>query len=456
MPLPLPMPAGLSAPPNGRAEQAALLVNHGLAQERRGQSDAAERCYRQALQLDPGLYAAALNLGTLLTEQRRLDEAEQAYQRAIAIDPRAPAAWSSLGALLACLRRDADAQACLQQALARDPQHDAARFNLGYLWLRQGRLREGWLCHEVRDTQLMWAGRLPWPRWSGEPLAGLSLVIVCDAGLGDLLQMVRYAALLRRLGARRLALWGPQALCRLLSQDAGLDEVWPYEAGVTDQPGWDLWAPMMSLPHLCGTDWPTLPASLPYVQPRTDDVARRAAELAALAPAGVPRVGLVWRGNPRHENDAERSLPGLHALAGLGGAVADATVAFVSLQVGAGEAEALQPPAGLPLRTLPTPLRDMADTAAVVAGLDLVITVDTSVAHLAGALGKPVWVMLPHHKTDWRWLDARSDSPWYPGVMRLFRQPQRGDWAAVIRQVGTALQAWRATAARPAPPIAAG
>jgi hypothetical protein len=148
------------------------------------------------------------------------------------------------------------------------------------------------------------------------------------------------------------------------------------------------------------------------------------------------RVGLVWKGSPQFENDADRSLPALDLLAPLGSVPG---VNFVSLQKGAGEAEAARPPAGLEIVDLGSPVADFADTAAIVAGLDLVIAVDTAVAHLAGALGKPCWIMLPHYKTDWRWLEQRDDSPWYPRT-RLFRQPAMGDWRSVVAEIKTALE----------------
>jgi ADP-heptose:LPS heptosyltransferase len=200
--------------------------------------------------------------------------------------------------------------------------------------------------------------------------------------------------------------------------------------------GWDVWTPLMSLPHLCHLRPDTPPASGPYLRA---DVQRQAAwreRLQQEHPTEALRIGLVWRGNPQHENDAQRSLPHLRALA----ALADvAGIRCYSLQSGAGADDVDEAPPGLPLARLDAPLGDFAQTAALVTNLDLVIGVDTSVVHLAGALGVPVWVLLSQHKPDWRWLDGRSDSPWYPGVMRLFRQPAAGDWAGVMSEVVRAL-----------------
>jgi hypothetical protein len=165
----------------------------------------------------------------------------------------------------------------------------------------------------------------------------------------------------------------------------------------------------------------------------------RAEKWAQQLPKNRLRVGLVWKGNPLFENDADRSLSSLDILAPLGQV---SGVHFISLQKGAGEDEVMSPPHGLHLTHLGSQLTDFADTAAVVTNLDLVICVDTAIAHLAGALGKPCWVLLPDYKTDWRWMTDRTDSPWYPGTMRLFRQQATGDWSAVVAEVVAALDQW--------------
>ncbi len=193
---------------------------------------------------------------------------------------------------------------------------------------------------------------------------------------------------------------------------------------------------MLSIPYHCRTNAESIPATLPYLHADELQIACWAERLAGVAPNVSLRVGLAWKGNPHFENDAQRSLPSvatLRALSNLPG------VAFFSLQKRAGEREAIAPRAGLAIHDLAPDLHDFADTAAVIMNLDLVISVDTAIAHLAGALGKPCWVLLPDYKTDWRWLDARSDSPWYPGVMRLFRQPVTGGWDSVVLELRRAL-----------------
>ncbi|GAB3244776.1 tetratricopeptide repeat protein [Chitinimonas naiadis] len=415
---------------------AEIHANLALVFEQLGEPHAAERSYRRALVLDPRFASAHLNYGALLADQRRFAEARHHYERSLALRPESARAWSNMGVLLSCMRLDADAEACFSRALKLDPHYALARYNYSYLLLRQGRYAEGWGYFESRNWYAQLADWLPFPRWQGESLADKSLLLGCEAGQGDMIQFCRYASLLRARGVARIGLLCHPGLVRLLASLPGLDEV----IGV-DQPlpssGWDAWVPLMSLPGLCGSRLDTLPAPIPYLYA---DPAAQAGWAARLPQDGL-RVGVVWRGNPRFENDAERSLPALAVLAPLWRVPG---VHFISLQKGPGEVEANPPPAGQPLLHLGPDLQDFADTAAVIANLDLVISVDTAVAHLAGALGVPCWLMLPEYKTDWRWLDGRVDSPWYPGVMRLFRQTRAGEWGEVV----DALQASLAVLAR--------
>ncbi len=411
-------------------------ARRGLAHENAGAWAEAAGCYEAALALEPRSFAVTMNLAGVLARMQRFDAAEQRYREAIALQPASPAAWSNLGAMLAALHRDTDALACCAHALQLDPRFHKARFNLAYPLLRQGRWAEGLLCLEARPSLATLQAQLNAPCWAGEDLAARSLLLVSDAGHGDLIQMARYAAALRERGAGRLLLWGQRGLTRLLANDAGFDEVLDFAAPLPSS-GWDLWAPTLSLPFLCGTRVEALPDHLPYLHPDPARVAHWQRWLQAFGPAPALRVGLVWRGDPRHENDGQRSLPGLATLAPL---AAVAGVQWISLQRGAGEDEPLRASSPLPVQAPPEPLQDFADTAALVANLDLVIGVDTSTVHLAGALAKPVWVMLPEHLTDWRWLQERSDSPWYPGVMRLFRQRRSGDWAGLMAEVAAALR----------------
>ena len=411
---------------------AEALVNLGLLLEQLNDSVAAEACYRRSIILNPGYPETHLNLGALLAGRKRFAEAEAAYNQAIALRPDAAAGWSNLGALYACCKREIEAEQCYRTALLLDESYAIARFNLSYVLLRQGRLEEGWRCLEARNWYAKLAAQLSCPRWQGEALSGKAMLIGYEAGHGDMIQFYRYAAVLKALGAGSVSIICHPALKSLFAAQGTLDQVFSFTDPVPTT-GWDFWTPPLSIPCYCHTRLDNIPANIPYLQAAPVQVEKWAAHL----PQHGLRVGLAWKGNPLFENDADRSIPSLDMLAPLG---AVSGIRFISLQKGGGETEASHPPMPLQL----CQLTDFSDTAAVVANLDLVICVDTAVAHLAGALGKPCWVLLPDYKTDWRWLKERTDTPWYPGVMRLFRQSAMGDWKAMIAQVATALELWAA------------
>ncbi len=418
-------------------DAAELHANLAFLYDLRGDVAQAEASYQHAMACNPRIAQIHLNLGTLLAAQKRLQEAEQAFTQAICLEPDAPSGWSNLGGLYAGMKRDAEAELCCRQALLRDAQYAKARFNLAYVLLRQGRFEEGWQSLNASDWYAPQQAYLACPRWRGESLVGKSILIGFEAGHGDMVQFVRFAALLKARGAQRISLLCHPALMALFAMLDHVDELLAFNAAVP-QAAWDFWTPAISIPLYCGTRLDSIPASLPYVRAEPQRVARWQASL----PTQGLRVGLAWKGNPKFENDADRSLQGLHVLAPLAQV---AGVSFISLQKGQGEGEALHPPAGFEILPLGPQLADFADTAAVIAQLDLVISVDTAVAHLAGALNKPCWLLLPHYKTDWRWLEARTDSPWYPGCMRLFRQSARESWGEVVDAVVVALKDWVAS-----------
>ena len=419
--------AGQTAP-----DFAEAYANLGLLLDKQGMTDDAEACYRRSIELNPALPEAHLNLGALLAHQKRFDEAESAYKQAISLKPHSPAKWSNLGVLYACMKREREAEQCHRTAMFLDESYAAARFNLSYLLLRQGRFEEGWHCLEARDWYGVLTNHFTCPRWQGEAVFDKSILISYVAGHGDAIQFCRYAAVLKEQGAKSITLVCHPALKTLFAELEDVDIVISFD-DPTPVSGYDFWTPLLSIPYHCKTRIDSIPAKNPYLRAP----ASRIDKWAALLPEDGLRVGLVWKGSPLFENDADRSLPSLDVLAPLWTV---AGVKFISLQKGAGENEAAQPPNGLPLINLGPLLDDFADTAAVVASLDLVICVDTAIAHLTGALGKPCWVLLPEYKTDWRWLVERADSPWYPGVMRLFRQPAMGDWTTVVKEVVVALE----------------
>ena len=406
--------------------------NLGFVLDHQGRFDEAETCYRQALLLDPGCAQVHLNLGVLLAVQRRFEQALAAYERAIQYSPQSPAAWSNLGGLYIGMKRAVEAEICLRRALELDDSYAKARFNLSYVFLRQGRFEEGWGCLEARDWYAALEKHLSCPRWLGESLTGKSLLIGYEAGHGDMIQFCRYASLLKAQGVTNIALLCHPALKTLLMTLDGIDQVMSFDESIPKS-DWDFWTPLMSLPHRFRTRTDSIPAVIPYLHARPELMNK----WESMLPRGGLRVGLVWKGNPKFENDAARSIPNLGLLAPLG---AVAGVCFVSLQKGAGEEEANRPPAGLPLVHLGSQIADFSDVAAIVANLDLVICVDTAIAHLTGALGKPCWLMLSDYMTDWRWMNEGTGSAWYPGVLRLFRQSQVDDWASVVAEVRVALE----------------
>lgn len=428
-------------------------ANLGYLKESAGALDEAESHYRQALALMPDHAQLYLNLGALLLKRRQFEQAEVILRLAAEMAPTLPVAWNQLGMLLACVQREQEAEQCYRHALTLDPAHARTRFNLSYILLRQGRLREGWPLLDARWEFEQLPQFFDCPRWQGESLQGKALAIGVEAGQGDMIQFCRYTALLKARGAARIGVVCHPALQQLFTSLPGVDQVFRFDQPVPPG-GWDYWTLPMSLPGLLDTRLDIIPAPIPYLAADPAQAAHWRAVLQAADPgtAAAPlRVGLAWKGNPDFENDADRSLPSLAVLAPLArlshAAGATAAVQFISLQKGPGQHEAdEQAAAGADgLRPLPlgAQLRDFADTAALIVNLDLVISVDSAVAHLAGALGKPCWLLLPHYRCDWRWLTQRDDTPWYPGSTRLFRQAAAGDWAPVIEAVAAALTAMR-------------
>ena len=404
----------------------AARANLGYLKEQQGALAEAEFHYRQAIALMPDHAQLHQNLGVLLLKEKRFDESERATRTALELAPESASAWSQLGVLLACVKREHEAEQCYRRALTLEPDHARARFNLAYVLLRQGRFEEGWPLLEARWQFDAFAHTFACARWNGEPLYGKSIVIMLEAGQGDMIHFCRYAAQLKKDAALRVAVICHPALKRLFATLQGVDTIYALDEAIPAD-GWDYWTHPMRLPSLLGAG---AQVPIPYLAAEPGLARHWAGEL----PSQGLRVGLAWKGNPDFENDADRSLPSLRTLAPLAAVPAH----FVSLQKGPGEEEAMDPPDGMRLYAAGPQLSDFADTAAVIANLDLVISVDTAVAHLAGAMGKPCWLLLPDYRCDWRWMSGRSDTPWYPS-MRLFRQSTAGDWTAVIEAVAREL-----------------
>jgi ADP-heptose:LPS heptosyltransferase len=314
------------------------------------------------------------------------------------------------------------------------PDYDEARFGLATVLLGIGHFEEGWPLYESRYEQSGFVhaktrGLLACPQWRGEALAGKSLLVWQEDGLGDTIQFSRYLPLLKAQGATHIALACAPALQRLLAMVEGVDTVLDHETARARSSEFDCWTSLLSAPCHLDTTLDTIPpAVLP--KPEASLIEPWRIRLDTLPPG--PRIGLVWKGNPRHHNDANRSLPSLATLAPLWRVPG---VHFVSLQKGPGEDEARAPSSGQPLLHLGSDVTDFADSAAIIDQLDLLICVDTAVAHLAASLGKPCWVLLPGRDVDWRWMHERADSPWYPHVLRLFRQMPGEPWSSTIEKV---------------------
>ena len=397
-------------------------ANLGFLRSRANDPGYAEHCFRQSLLANPDLEEAQLMLGVLLMNQKRFHESEQLYRSYLVRHPASAPAWSNLGVLLACLKREAEAEACYRRALDLDGDFTKASFNLSYILLRQQRWEEGWQRLEDRWHYPVLENHFACPRWQGESLVGKALIVGFEMGHGDMIFYSRYLPALKALGVQRLALICHPGLKRLFATLRDVDQIFSLD-DVVPAEGWDYWTPPMSLPLRCATRRATILAAIPYL--RADP--QMAADWRARIPAGGLRIGLVWQGNPLFENDAERSIASLQQFAPLANLPG---LHFFSLQKGAGEHQL--PPDGLSWCSLAPWLDDFADTAAALACLDLVISVDTAVAHLAGALGLPCWVLLPDLRCDWRWSAAGERTPWYPDQMRLFRQAADGGWESVM------------------------
>ncbi len=417
------------------AQFAEAHANLGYVLDQSGEHAQAESCYRLALQLAPNNATLHLNLGAMLALQKRHAEAQDCYGAALALEPQSSACWSNLGALNLNLKNEDRAEACLRHAIALDPANHRASFNLAYLQLRRGNFEEGWALFEARDWYVAMQKQLAFARWQGQSLVGRSLLVTYEAGHGDVIQFCRYIALLKERGTAHITLLCHPALTGLMRSLAGPDTVCGFDLALSPA-HFDYWMPLMSAPHYLGTRANHIPAALPYLHAEPALCRLWASRLPATE-GSAPRVGLVWKGNPQFENDSARSLPHLQSLAPLWRVPG---VDFISLQKGEGEDEVALRQAQQPLTDLGSRMQDFADAAAIVAQLDLVISVDTAMVHLAGALGKPCWLLLPWYMTDWRWGAEAADTPWYPGVMRLFRQGPDSDWGPVIAEVALALQ----------------
>lgn len=384
----------------------------------------------KAIALEPERVEAYGNLANVLHDLNRHDDALNWFERALALSPHHAQLHCNRGIVLHDLRRHDEALKSYENAIRIQPEYAEARWNMALLHLQRGDLLQGWEGHELRWKAARSENEKPslaQPMWQGvTPLAGKTILLHGEAGLGDTLQFCRYVPRVAALGARTI-LVVQAGLAPVLKNLNGASQV--LSAGDV-LPEIDYHCPLMSLPRAFKTDIHSIPADTPYL---FSDAARVALWRQRLGKKNKPRVGLAWSGNAMHKNDRNRSLAFEQLLPLL-----DRHAEWISLQkeVRACDRELLSSCQNI--RHFGEQLEDFSDTAALVEHMDLIITVDTSVAHLAGAMGKPVWILLPFNP-DWRWMLDRDDSPWYP-TARLFRQSAFGDWSHAIRDLADNLQ----------------
>ncbi|MEG4208026.1 tetratricopeptide repeat protein [Microcoleus sp. Pol7_A1] len=399
--------------------------NLGIVLHKQGKIEDAIACYQQALSLKPGFPEALNNLGKAFEEAGKMAEAIDCYRRAIELKPGYLNPLTSLASALHDRGQFADAVTCYSQAVKFNVANPEAHLNLGLALLLSGDFQRGFCEYEwrllVKEKQFQPQNFIQ-PLWDGKDLQGKTILLCPEQGLGDAIQFIRYADLVKQKGGR-VIVWCLPQLQRLFAQVSAIDGL---IVNPEDAPDFQVRAQLISLPQLLGTTLETIPANVPYLAPPPG-------EEFTLSPTANLKVGIVWSGNSQYSQNKVRSLPLnlLTKLLDIPGAD------FYSLQkeTTADERALLQQ---MPVTDLSSYLHDFADTAAAISALDLVISVDTAVAHLAGALGKPVWILLCF-VPDWRWMLQREDSPWYP-TARLFRQSTAGDWEGVLEQASLALR----------------
>ncbi len=409
-----------------RPDYRAASGNLGLALSKTGRFDEALSVYEAALRHTPEDADFLFWAGNALSALRQGEKARVYYEKATAAREGFVEAWHFLGLAARDAGDTEGAVRCQERAIALRPDFADAHFELAQALLIDGDFGRGFAEYEWRWKRRQTPPRtFPQPPWGDGDGAGKRILLYAEQGVGDAIQFVRYVPLVAGRGAT-VTVACHENLLKLFSGCEGVSRLVPLFDVASD---FDCHAPLMSLPRRFGTTLETVPNRVPYI------TAPPAPDLPSLDGRGTKmKVGIAWSGNPRQPNNHNRACP-VELLARLTGIEG---TAFFSLQVGekARDLARVSPAAGIV--DLSPHLADFAHTAAIIGGLDLVITVDTAVAHLAGALARPVWVLLSY-AADWRWLRDRDDSPWYP-TMRLFRQPRQGDWEPVIAEVSAALE----------------
>jgi tetratricopeptide (TPR) repeat protein len=404
------------------------IYNLGNAYLEAGQFEQAIAAYERAIQLKPDFAEAHSNLGSAFTSIGQLDRALAEYRQTAQLSPQSARAHYKLGNALRSIGEVSASIRCYEQAIALNPGYDEAHYNLSLAYLTSGDYKRGWANYERRWKICPPENRPPHfsqPRWRGEPLSGRKILIFPEQGYGDVIFFLRYLPLVVSRGGE-IIFGCDTALSKLLTGVLGITQL----ANMSDpHPAFDVQCSAMGLPYAMQLGGPEdVPWNGPYLK-SDPEVQQKFHDLLAQG-AGKLKVGLVWAG---------RVIPAGRSLAlKQFGPLANPRIQFYSLQVFQGSAEAKNPPPGMNLIDVGPRINDFADLAALIEAMDLIITVDTAAAHLAGAMAKPVWTLLKR-AADWRWGLDRNDSPWYP-TMKLFRQQKDGDWTTVIDSGAAALQ----------------
>jgi tetratricopeptide (TPR) repeat protein len=412
--------------------------NLGITLEKLKRLNDAETSYQKALALRPGYAEAHYNYAITLQKLKRFPEAETHYRQAISIDPNHAKAHSNFAIVLKNNGQFVEAEQHFLTALQLDPQFIDAHYNFALLLMLLGRLKEGWAQYQwFYHPQNMNPSKPNQPnltakQWNGEPLQGKTILIHSEQGFGDLIQFVRYAEHLKAIGATVWVLV-TTPLVELFKTVPWVERV--LDNGEQHQTVYDFWVFPLALPFWFQTTLETVPLNLPYLSADETKIAWWHEWLNSHIPAENKRVGLVWAGNPVHANDANRSID----FAELAAFANVKNVTFVSLQLGEkAQQDTKIVRESITILDAAPFIQDFTDTAALLSALDVLITVDSAPAHLAGALNLPVWTLVTK-VPDWRWLLERDDSIWYKST-RLFRQPETGDWASVLADVKVALE----------------
>lgn len=404
--------------------------NLGVASQHLGQPDKAINCYQEVIRLNPDHSAAYLNLGIALKETEQLDEAIKAFQMALQLKQDYDIAYYNLGNVYVSKGQFNEAKQLYQKTIELNPNYAEAHLNIAQLNLLFGNLRDGWKGFEWgwQIEGVMTHRNFVQPSWDGSDVSGRTILLYSDQGFGDTIHFIRYAPLVIQRGAK-VVIECPAELMPLIQT---IEEIHQVVVQGSQLPDFDLHCHILKLPEIFETTLETIPSKIPYIFPDPSKVKKWHDTIQTDGTS--LKVGLVWSGDPNFKRDQTRSCT-LELFSRIG---YFHEITFYNLQKGAAAQQVKNPPEGMKLVDYMDEINDFSDTAALIENLDLVISVDTAIAHLTGALGKPVWTLLPF-VPDWRWMLNREDSPWYP-TMRLFRQASTGDWESVIDHVKESLQ----------------